>query len=54
MQVIGVTGRIEGEVIETVSLWERRDGRPLRWTGQQPPRREKFDEADVDLEELLR
>jgi pilus assembly protein CpaF len=50
--VLGVTGRLEGERIETVSLWER-SGDQLRWTGHQPPRMEKFSEAGIDLHALL-
>lgn len=53
MQILGVTGRVEGHSIETSSLWERGPG-GLRWTGQQPPARNRFAAADVDLEGLLR
>jgi pilus assembly protein CpaF len=53
LQVIGVTGRTEGDRIETVSLWER-DGERLRWTGQQPPGGERFATAGLDLRELMR
>jgi pilus assembly protein CpaF len=50
--ILGVTGRLEGERIETVSLWER-SGDQLRWTGHQPPRAERFSEAGIDLHALL-
>ena len=51
--ILGVTGRLEGERIETVSLWERIDGQ-LRWTGHQPPRVERFSQAGIDVHSLLR
>ncbi len=51
VQLLGVTGRTEGERVETVSLWERR-GDALVWTGQQPPRLERFAAAGVDVREL--
>jgi len=50
--ILGVTGRLEGERIETVSLWERA-GEQLRWTGHQPPRMDRFSEAGIDLHALL-
>jgi pilus assembly protein CpaF len=53
MQVLGVTGRTEGERIETVSLFERSRG-GLRWTGQRPPRGERFEDAGIDLATVLR
>ena len=53
MEVLGVTGRTEGARVETVSLWVR-DGDRLRWTGQQPPRPERFLAAGIDTSELMR
>lgn len=52
MQLLGVTGRTEGDRIETVSLWER-EGDRLRWTGHQPPGLERFSAAGIDVRELL-
>ena len=52
-QIVGVTGRTEGDRIETVSLWERRGGR-FEWTGQQPPALERFARAGIVLQEILR
>lgn len=52
-EIRGVTGRIEGDRIETVPLWERRGGE-LVWTGHQPPRPDRFAAAGVDLAEVLR
>jgi pilus assembly protein CpaF len=52
-QVLGVTGRTEGDRVETVSLFERDRGR-LRWTGNQPPRIDRFEACEADLSELLR
>jgi pilus assembly protein CpaF len=53
VQLLGVTGRTEGDRVETVSLFER-DGERLHWTGQQPPGLERFAAAGVDVRELLR
>jgi pilus assembly protein CpaF len=52
-QIVGVTGRVEGEVVETTSLFESRGGW-MEWTGQQPPARERFVRAGIDLSEVLR
>ena len=52
-EIRGVTGRTEGDRIETVPLWERRGGE-LVWTGHQPPRPERFAAAGLDLGEVLR
>ena len=53
VQLLGVTGRTEGDRVETTSLWER-EGERLRWTGQQPPRLERFTAAGIDVRELMR
>jgi pilus assembly protein CpaF len=53
MHVLGVTGRVEGDRIETVSLLERQ-GNALGWTGGQPPGLERFTSAHIDLREILR
>ncbi len=53
LQIVGVTGRTEGDRVETTSLWER-DGERLRWTGQQPPGTERFRAAGIDVAELMR
>ena len=52
-EVRAVSGRIEGDRVETIPLWERRGGE-LRWTGHQPPWPERFVAAQVDLAEVLR
>lgn len=52
-QILGVTGRVEGDQIETVSLWERSGGQ-LQWTGHQPPGRERFESAGIDVLALFR
>ena len=51
-QVVGVTGRVEGDRIETSSIFEKR-GEHLYWTGQQPPAVERFERIGVDLTEVL-
>jgi pilus assembly protein CpaF len=53
MQIVGVTGRVEGRQIETVSLWERSVGE-LEWTGHRPPGQDRFAAAGIDLDGLLR
>lgn len=50
--ILGVTGRVEGDRIETVSLFASQGG-ALRWTGHQPPWAERFGEAGVSLQEIL-
>jgi pilus assembly protein CpaF len=50
--ILGVSGRVESSVIETVSLFERR-GAALRWTGHRPPKQERFDAAGIRLEAML-
>lgn len=52
-EIRGVTGRIEGDRIETIPLFERRGGE-LVWTGHQPPALERFECAGVNLGEILR
>jgi pilus assembly protein CpaF len=51
-QILGVTGRVEGDRIETVSLWER-SGDGLVWTGQQPPADTKFRRAGIEAADLM-
>ena len=53
MQVLGVTGRIEADRIETTSLFERSQV-GLEWTGHRPPYPERFEAVVIDLTELLR
>lgn len=52
-QIMAVTGRTEGSVVETASIWETRE-RGLQWTGQFPPHLDRFAAAGIDLGELLR
>lgn len=52
MQILAVSGRVEGDRIETVPLFERR-GERLAWTGHQPPFQDRFDSAGIDVRELL-
>jgi pilus assembly protein CpaF len=51
-EIIGVTGRVEGEVIETSDLFVTRAGR-LERGGGFPPREERFAAAGFDLASLL-
>jgi pilus assembly protein CpaF len=50
-EIIGVTGRVEGDRIETVSLFERTSGR-LRYTGHPAPRTDRLFAAGLDMQEL--
>lgn len=45
-QILGVTGRVEDQTIETVSLWERRDGKLLS-TGHPAPQQARFEALDA-------
>jgi pilus assembly protein CpaF len=51
-QILGVTGRVEGAQIESVSLWEQQHDR-LVWTGQQPPGLERIKAAGLDVRRYL-
>lgn len=52
-QIAGVSGRVEGGVIESASLWERDREGLLAWTGQPPPRAERFRSIGTDRWEAL-
>lgn len=52
-EIRAVSGRVEGDVVETIPLWERRGG-ALEWTGHRPPCQDRFEAAGIDLGELLR
>lgn len=52
-QVVGVTGRVEGDRIETSVIFEPAGTRELRWTGLMPPKEDRFEAVGLDLRELL-
>jgi pilus assembly protein CpaF len=52
-EIVGVTGRVEGEVIETTELFHTRRGRFERADGF-PPHLGRFESAGVDVAKLLR
>ena len=52
-EIVAVPGRVEGDVIETETIFERRAGR-LVAAGGRPPRPEAFARAGIDLDALLR
>ena len=52
-EIRAVSGRVEIDRVETIPLWERRGGE-LEWTGHQPPSKERFEAAGIDLGEVLR
>jgi pilus assembly protein CpaF len=47
-EIVGVTGRVEGDVIETTDIFTNRRGRLERGDGY-PPRSERYEAAGVDL-----
>lgn len=51
-EIVAVTGRVEGDVIETTELFAFRDGRLERAEGY-PPHADRFDAAGIDLARLL-
>lgn len=51
-EVLGVTGRTEGDRIESVPLL-RRSGGCLEWTGHYPPSVERFAATGTDLKSVL-
>jgi pilus assembly protein CpaF len=51
-EIVGVPGRVEGDVIESSALFERRDGALRRGAGL-APRPERFARLGIDLQRLL-
>jgi pilus assembly protein CpaF len=51
-EVVAVPGRVEGDVIETATVFERRGGELRRGSGV-PPRPERFERLGIDLPRLL-
>jgi len=51
-EVLAVTGRVEGEQIETAAIFQR-DGEQLRWVGGYPPHPDRFTDAGYDLATVL-
>ncbi len=51
-EIVGVTGRTEGDVIETSELFTLRDGR-LQRAGGYPPHLERYEQASLDIAQLL-
>lgn len=52
VEIVGVPGRIEGDVIETEPIFEWREGRLARSLGL-PPRPERFARLGIDVARLL-
>jgi pilus assembly protein CpaF len=51
-EIVGVTGRVEGDVIETTDLFTTRRGRLERRDGY-PPRPDRYEAAGIDLQHAL-
>jgi pilus assembly protein CpaF len=51
-EILGVAGRVEGDVIETAELFSTRHGRLERGEGY-PPHPERYEAADIDLLDAL-
>ena len=51
-EVVGVTGRVEGDVIETAELFALRGGRLERGDGF-PPHPDRYEAAGIDLVRVL-
>lgn len=51
-EIVAVSGRIEGDRIETLRLFGRVGGE-LRWTGHQPPAIDRFRAAGIDMRQVL-
>ena len=51
-EIVGVTGRVEGDIIETTDLFTTRRGRLERGDGY-PPRPERYEAAGIDLNSTL-
>lgn len=52
-EIVGVTGRVEGDIIETSDIFTSRNGRLTRADGY-PPHEERFAAIGVDVAQLLR
>jgi pilus assembly protein CpaF len=51
-EVVGVPGRVENDVIETETIFERRGGE-LHCTGGRPPHPERYERTGVDVHRIL-
>jgi pilus assembly protein CpaF len=51
-EIIGIPGRVEGEVIETADIFSRRGDRVVRAEGF-PPHQERYQRAGIDVAALL-
>jgi pilus assembly protein CpaF len=51
-EIIGLPGRVEGDVVETADVFVSRDDKLVRAEGW-PPHQDRFEHAGIDLGELL-
>ena len=51
-EIVGVPGRVENDIIEAESLFERTSG-DLRRAAGMPPRRELYDRVGIDVQQIL-
>jgi len=54
VQIVGVSGRVEGDRIETSVLFDRPAGGVLAWTGLMPPAEARFEAAGLSIRDVLR
>jgi pilus assembly protein CpaF len=52
-EIVGVTGRVEGEVIETSDIYTAARGERLRRANGQPPHADRYAASGFDLARLL-
>jgi pilus assembly protein CpaF len=51
-EIVGVPGRVENDIIETESIFER-GGAELRRTNGMPPRPELYERVGIDIHRIL-
>jgi pilus assembly protein CpaF len=52
-EIVGVPGRVENDIIETESIFDRVGGGELRRASGMPPRPDLFDRAGLDVHRIL-
>ena len=52
-EIVGLPGRVEGDVVEMADLFTRGEGHELRRADGFPPHPDRFERAGFDLRQLL-